>query len=146
MISRNSTEDKGPLISQEVVFVFFSFYVCYWHSTLLCLFVCVFVCCCCCCLAGEGQRSSVQFKVVSMRSEKPICAPPRLSEVSPMLLLKQFRWSSDWRWLSLVLTRPLALPLVPRLSPLSSTCSVTTRSIQNAISILLQTERCLAYY
>ena len=28
---------------------------------------------------------SVQFKMVSMRSEKPICAPPRLSEVSPML-------------------------------------------------------------
>ena len=28
---------------------------------------------------------SVQFKMVSMHSEKTICAPPRLSEVSPML-------------------------------------------------------------
>ena len=32
-----------------------------------------------------------------MRSEKPICAPPRLSEVSPALPLKQFhvRLSDD---------------------------------------------------
>ena len=30
--------------------------------------------------------SSVQFKIVSMRSEKPICASPRLSEVAPKLL------------------------------------------------------------
>ena len=29
------------------------------------------------------QFSSVQFKRVSMRSEKPICAPPHLSEMSP---------------------------------------------------------------
>ena len=41
---------------------------------------------------------SVRFKVVSMRSEKPICAPPRLSEVSPTLPLKWFQCSSDWRW------------------------------------------------
>ena len=32
---------------------------------------------------------SVQFKMVFMRSEKPICAPPRLSEVSPALPLKR---------------------------------------------------------
>ena len=31
----------------------------------------------------------VQFKMGSMRSEKPMCAPPRLSEVSPTLPLKQ---------------------------------------------------------
>ena len=39
------------------------------------------------------QFISVQFKVVSMRSEKPICAPPSLSlshsEVSPTLLCKR---------------------------------------------------------
>ena len=35
-------------------------------------------------------HSSVQFKVVSMRSEKPIRAPPGLSEVSPALALKRF--------------------------------------------------------
>ena len=36
--------------------------------------------------------------MVSMRSEKPICAPPRLSEVSPTLALKRFQFSSDCRW------------------------------------------------
>ena len=36
------------------------------------------------------SRSSVQFNMVVMRSEKPICAPPRLSAVSPTLPLKQF--------------------------------------------------------
>ena len=34
------------------------------------------------------QFTSVQFKVVSMRSEKPICATPHLSEVFPKLPLK----------------------------------------------------------
>ena len=38
--------------------------------------------------------SSLQFNVVSVRSERPICAPPRLSEVSPMLPLKHFQCSS----------------------------------------------------
>ena len=51
--------------------------------------------------------NSVQFKMVSMRSEKPICAPPRLSEVSPTLPLKQFHCSSDWRWPSLVLSKKI---------------------------------------
>ena len=37
-----------------------------------------------------------------MRSEKPINASPRLSEVSTTLYLKQFKCSSDWRWPSLV--------------------------------------------
>ena len=39
--------------------------------------------------------SSVQFKMVSMRSEKPTCAPPGLSDVSPTSPLKRFRCSSD---------------------------------------------------
>ena len=52
--------------------------------------------------------SSVQFSMVSMLSEKPVCAPPRLSEVSPMLPLKRFRCSSDWRWPSLVLSKKIA--------------------------------------
>ena len=50
------------------------------------------------------QFSSVQFKMVSMRTEKPICAPPRLSEGSPTLPFKRFQCSSDWRWPSLVLS------------------------------------------
>ena len=33
--------------------------------------------------------------MVSMRSEKPICAPPRLSEVSPTLPLKRFQHKSE---------------------------------------------------
>ena len=44
------------------------------------------------------QFNSVQFKMVPKRSGKPICTPPHLSEVSPMLLLKQFQCWSDW-WL-----------------------------------------------
>ena len=36
-----------------------------------------------------------QFKMVSMSSEKPICALPRLSEVSPTLFLKHFQCSYD---------------------------------------------------
>ena len=62
--------------------------------------------------------SSVQFKMVSVCLEKPICAPPRLSEISPMLPLKQFQCSPDWRWPSLVLSMKNCLAL--RLSmPLS---------------------------
>ena len=44
---------------------------------------------------GRTLFSSVQFRMVSMRLEKPICAPPCLSEVSPMLPLKWFQCSSD---------------------------------------------------
>ena len=43
--------------------------------------------------------------MVSLRSDKPICAPPRLSEVSPTLPLKRFQCSSDWRWPFLVLSQ-----------------------------------------
>ena len=51
---------------------------------------------------------SVQSKTESMRLEKPICAPSRLSEVFPTL-----HCSSEWRWSSLVLWRalPLSTPL-----------------------------------
>ena len=38
--------------------------------------------------------SSVQFKMVYVRSEKPICAPPRLKDVSPTSPLKLFQCSS----------------------------------------------------
>ena len=51
--------------------------------------------------------STDQFKMVSMCSEKPICALPRLSEVSPTLPLKQFQCSPDWRWPSVVLSRKI---------------------------------------
>ena len=50
------------------------------------------------------QFSSVQFKVVSVRLEKPICAPPCLSEVPSMLPLKWFQCSligGHWLWLSI---------------------------------------------
>ena len=43
--------------------------------------------------------------MVSMCSEKPICAPPHPSEISQRLPLKQFQCSSDWRWPSLILSR-----------------------------------------
>ena len=51
--------------------------------------------------------SSVQFKTVYMRTERPIGAPPRLSEVSPTLPLKRFQCSSDCRWLSVLLSREI---------------------------------------
>ena len=60
----------------------------------------------------------VQFKTVSMCSEKTIRAPPRLSEVSPTSPLKQFQCSSDWRWPSLVIWKIIIqLFLFPCLSP-----------------------------
>ena len=56
--------------------------------------------------------------MVSMRSEKPICAPPCFSEVSPTSPLKRFQCLSDWRWPSLVLSRTIVYRfLFPRLSP-----------------------------
>jgi len=48
-----------------------------------------------CGLPPSYRFLSVQFKMVSMRSEIPICAPPRLSDVFPMLPLKQHQCSSD---------------------------------------------------
>ena len=41
------------------------------------------------------STSPVQFKMVSMHWEKPICAPPHLSYILLMLPLKQFQSSSD---------------------------------------------------
>ena len=49
------------------------------------------------------QFSSVQFQFKIKQSEKPIRAPPRLSEVSSMLPLKQCQCLSDWQWPCLVL-------------------------------------------
>ena len=51
---------------------------------------------------GGGGELSLQFKMVCVRSEKPICAPLRPTEVSPTLPLKQFQCSFDGRWPSLV--------------------------------------------
>ena len=46
--------------------------------------------------------SSVQFKIVSMRSEKPICAPSRLSDVSPNVAIDiatgQYRMLMNGEW------------------------------------------------
>ena len=55
---------------------------------------------------------TVQFKMAyymfkSTCSEKPICAPSRLSEVSLTLRLKQFQCSSDWQWPFLILSRKI---------------------------------------
>ena len=47
--------------------------------------------------SSSVQFSSVQFKMVSMCSEKPICTPPHLVEVSPTLPLKWFQCPSDWQ-------------------------------------------------
>ena len=40
------------------------------------------------------------FKMVSTCTEKPLSAPPCLSEVSPTFPLQQFQCLSDWQWLS----------------------------------------------
>ena len=50
-----------------------------------------------------------------MRSEKTVCAPLRLSDVSPLLALKQFQCSSDW--LTFKEDRLALQSLFPRLSP-----------------------------
>ena len=80
------------------------------ESTVNYVFLCCFLFCCC----------LVQFRMVSMRSEKPICAPSLLSDVFPTAPLKRlFQCSSD---LTMALSRPfkenrLALRfLFPRLS------------------------------
>ena len=55
-------------------------------------------------LALTEEFSSVQFKMVSKCSGKPICAPPHVSEVSPMLPLIQFQCWSDWHHMALART------------------------------------------
>ena len=47
------------------------------------------------CKCRASVEDLVQFKMVSMRSKKPIGAPPRLPEVSLTLPLKRFQCSSD---------------------------------------------------
>ena len=78
--------------------------------------------------------SSLQFKMVSMCLQKPTCAPPHLSEVSPTLPLKWFQCLSWFQafielfivWLTMTLSCPfkedcLVLPLS---MPLSSRWSM----------------------
>ena len=56
---------------------------------------------------NREKCGSVQFKMVSTRLRKPIFGPPRLSEVFPVLPLKQFQcWSDGW-WPFLVLSRKI---------------------------------------
>ena len=50
-------------------------------------------------ILGNVATTTVQFKMVVLRLEKPICAAPRLSEVFPTLPLKRFQCFSDWWWL-----------------------------------------------
>ena len=60
----------------------------------------------------------VQFKMVSMRWEKPMCAPFCLPEVFPILPSKHFQYSSNCQWPPLVLSRKIVERfLFPRLSP-----------------------------
>ena len=49
------------------------------------------------------KTSSVQFRMVCTLAEKPMCAPPRFSEVSPTLPLKQFQNASES---AMALSRP----------------------------------------
>ena len=60
-------------------------------------------------MACHFCSSSVQFKITSVHSEKPTCTPSRLSKVSPTWPSKKFQRSSDCWWLSLVLSRKMAL-------------------------------------
>ena len=60
-------------------------------------------------MACHFCSSSVQFKIISVHSENPICTPSCLSKVSPTWPSKKFQRSSDWWWPSLVLSRKMAL-------------------------------------
>ena len=73
----------------------------------------------CVALTNVQQFSPVQIRMVSVRSEKPICAlPPLLSDVSPKLPVKQFQCSCDWLCPFLVFWRKFVKRfLSPRLSP-----------------------------
>ena len=77
-------------------------------------------------ICGQGRFESVQFKMVFITSEKPVCPPLRLSDVSPKLPFKRFQCSPDWQRPSLVLSRKvvehfLSLRLSP---PGDSSCDV----------------------
>ena len=60
------------------------------------------------------ERNNPKFSsrwYLCARKKTNIRAPPRLSEVSPTLPLKQLQCSSDWRWPSLVLSRKIVFAL-----------------------------------
>ena len=63
------------------------------------------------CSSAVFFESSVQLKRVSVRSEKPICASPHLSEVSPALTIAPSRPFKEDR-----LTLPVSTPLSSRRS------------------------------
>ena len=68
--------------------------------------------------------AGVQFSLVSMRSENPLCAAP---QISPTLLWKLFQCSSDSRWYCLVLLRKIFESFLLISTPLSckrSCCAV----------------------
>ena len=52
----------------------------------------------------RGQVITVQLGMVSTCSGKPTGAPTHLSEVSPVLPLKQFWYCSHWLWFFLILS------------------------------------------
>ena len=55
---------------------------------------------------SSAQFTSLQFKMVSMRSGRPICAPPRLSGDSPNVALETVPMLV---WFTMALSRPLKL-------------------------------------
>ena len=75
------------------------------------------------------MMSSIQQKMVSMRSKKPICAPPRLSEVSPTSPLKQFQCSFD--------CMALSRPFKGRSSSASSFHASLLQAIDGVVSLAL---------
>ena len=75
---------------------------CHCLSVTLCLCLSLSVC-----HSQSGAVVAVQFKMVSMHSEKLVCTPPHLSEVSPVSPLKLFQCLSDWWWPSLILSRKI---------------------------------------
>ena len=125
MISRNLTEDKEPappLYYSGGCFVFFTFYVCYWDSTLLCLFVCF--CFCLLLLLLFGGRGPTKFSSVQggiyalgkahMRSTQSLRSFPNFAfETVPVFV-----------WLTMALTRPYS-------SSSASSCSTPLSSVFN---------------
>ena len=78
---------------------------------------------------GAFRFSSAQFKILSTRSGKCICAQLRFSEVFPVLVLKEFHCSSDWRWLFLVLSRKVVA------SSASSSCACLLPAIDGEMGL-----------
>ena len=88
------------------------------------------------------EFSLIQFKMVYMRSEKPICAHFRLSEASPTLPLKHFQGSSDWRWRFLVLSRKVFLERTREGHRQSSSASSLHTSVLHAIDGVMSLALC----